>query len=115
MSVNSVGDVEADQPAAVGQAARDRQRRQPVNVPTSTATCASDQPGQQREQRGLLGRDLHPGVVGQHPAGLLDQRAGHLVGVRVVRDDVGVQVVGQRERSEGHDRTLCRCRECHGS
>ena len=80
-----------------------------MNVPTSIAERAPTSRVKHRQERALLGRDLHAGDRAER-RGLLDQRPLHGVGRRAVRDEV----VGELGESAGttsgsaieHARTL---------
>ena len=70
-----------------------------MNVPTSTADRAPIEPRQQRQERALLGRDLHARDRAEL-ARLVDERELHRVGRRAVPDEV-LGELGREEKRLG--------------
>ena len=71
-----------------------------MNVPTSTALRAPIETREHREERALLGRDLHVRYAAELRR-LLDERLLDVVGRCAVRDQVRVCVFRQ-EKALGH-------------
>ena len=75
----------------------------PVNVPTSTA-CRTPRARVRICRNGACsGRDLHVGAVAEGVAGLGDKVGDERIRRGTVRDDVGVEFVGDTDGFEGHD------------
>ena len=82
-----LGHVAAQQPAVGGEPARDAQRRVAGERADLDRRARAEQPREHREERALLGRDLHARDRAER-ARLVDQRELHRVGRRAVPDEV---------------------------
>ena len=85
-----LADVAAQEAAAVGQAPGDADRGVAGERADLDREAGVDEPGQQRHERALLGRDLHHADAPERRS-RLDQRLLHGVGRRAVGHEVVVR------------------------